>query len=62
MQAELQQLEERVQRIIAAYQQAQLERKRAVVERDRLHAVNSELREHIVGIVERLRALEDTTS
>ncbi|HEU0197762.1 MAG TPA: hypothetical protein VFQ88_11200 [Nevskiaceae bacterium] len=58
LQAELNQLEDRVQRLIASYQQVLLERQRAIQERDHLQAVNNELRAHIVGIVERLRALE----
>ncbi|TAM10115.1 MAG: hypothetical protein EPN72_00250 [Nevskiaceae bacterium] len=61
MQAELQQLEERIQRLVAAYQQTRLECTRAVAARDRLQAVNDELREHIAGIVDRLRVLEDAT-
>lgn len=60
-QVELNQLEDRIQRLIAAYQQVHLERTRAVQERDRLQAMNTELREHIVSIVERLRALEETS-
>lgn len=56
--AELKQLEMRVQTLIAAYQQVQLERQHAAQERDHLQTVNAELRAHIVGIVERLRALE----
>lgn len=56
--AELQQLEERIQRLIACYQQARLEQKRALQERDRLLALNAELRRRIEGIVERVRSLE----
>ncbi|MES0872521.1 hypothetical protein [Sinimarinibacterium thermocellulolyticum] len=56
--AEIQQLEERVQRLIAAYRQARLEQKRAMQERDRLLALNAELRRRIEGIVERVRSLE----
>ncbi len=55
---ELQQLEERTQRLIAAYRQARLEQKRALQERDRLLALNAELRRRIEGIVERVRSLE----
>lgn len=58
LQAELKQLDERVQRLIATCQQLQLERQHAVQERDRLRAANDELREHIAGIVRRLRTLE----
>ncbi|MGH8460706.1 MAG: hypothetical protein ACRESS_03795 [Stenotrophobium sp.] len=51
-------LDERVQRLIAAYRQARLEQKHALQERDRLLALNAELRRRIEGIVERIRALE----
>ncbi|HWU67545.1 MAG TPA: hypothetical protein VN046_01610 [Stenotrophobium sp.] len=51
-------LDERVQRLIAAYRQARLEHKHALQERDRLLALNAELRRRIEGIVERIRALE----
>lgn len=56
--SELQQLEDRVQRLMAAYRQARLEQKRALQERDRLLALNAELRRRIEGIVERVRSLE----
>ncbi|MEQ1439681.1 hypothetical protein AAG565_09970 [Fontimonas sp. SYSU GA230001] len=56
--AEIQQLEERIQRLLAAYRQARLEQKRALQERDRLLALNAELRRRIEGIVERVRSLE----
>jgi hypothetical protein len=52
------QLEKKVERLIAAYRQALLERRRALQERDRLMAVNTELRQRIESIVERIRALE----
>ncbi|MFP5358241.1 MAG: hypothetical protein ACLGHI_07300 [Gammaproteobacteria bacterium] len=55
---ELQQLEDRVQRLMTAYGQARLELKRALQERDRMLALNTELRRRIEGIVERIRALE----
>jgi len=55
---ELAQLEERVQRLIVAYRQARLERKRALQERDRLLALNAELKRRIEGVVERIRLLE----
>ncbi|MFT4047074.1 MAG: hypothetical protein QM661_10330 [Solimonas sp.] len=58
IEAELQQLEERVQRLMAAYRQARLEQKRALQERDRALALNAELRRRIEGIVERVRSLE----
>ena len=58
MQTELAQLEERVQRLMAAYCQARLERKRALQERDRLLALNAELKRRIEGVVERIRLLE----
>lgn len=55
---EVQQLEERTQRLVAAYRQARLELKRTLQERDRLLALNAELRRRIEGIVDRVRALE----
>lgn len=58
MESELQQLEERVQRLMAAYHQAKLEEKRALQERDRVLALNAELRRRIEGIIERVRSLE----
>lgn len=58
LQSELAQLEERVQRLIAAYHQLRLERKKALAERDRQLALNAELKHRIEGVVERLRALE----
>lgn len=58
IEAELQQLEDRVQRLMAAYRQSRLEEKRALQERDRLLALNAELRRRIEGIVERVRSLE----
>jgi cell division protein ZapB len=61
--SELAQLEERVQRLILAYRQARLECKRALAERDRLLALNAELKRRIEGVVERIRVLEtDQTS
>lgn len=59
LEAELEQLEQRVQRLVAAYRQAKLEAKRAIQERDRLMALNSELRRRIEGVVERVRKLEN---
>lgn len=58
MDSEIQQLEDRVQRLMAAYRQVRLEQKRIVQERDRLLALNAELRRRIEGIVDRIRALE----
>jgi cell division protein ZapB len=55
---ELQQLDERTQRLLAAYRQSRLELKRTLQERDRLLALNAELRRRIEGIVDRIRALE----
>ena len=59
LEAELEQLEQRVQRLVAAYRQARLEAKRAIQERDRLTALNSELRRRIEGVVDRVRKLEN---
>ena len=58
LQSEVAQLEERVQRLIAAYRQERLEKKRALQERDRLLALNAELKRRIEGIVERIRVIE----
>lgn len=55
---EVQQIEERTQRLLAAYRQAKNELKRTLQERDRLLALNAELRRRIEGIVDRIRALE----
>ncbi|WP_043110253.1 hypothetical protein [Polycyclovorans algicola] len=62
LEAELQHLEDRVQRLNTAYRQSRLELKRALQERDRLVALNSELRRRIEAIVDRIRSLEDTPS
>lgn len=59
LEAELEQLEQRVQRLVAAYRQAKLEARRAEQERDRLTALNAELRRRIEGVVDRVRRLED---
>lgn len=56
--AELEQLEIRVQRLVTAYRQSRLELKRATQDRDRLTALNSELRRRIEGVVDRVRKLE----
>lgn len=58
LESEIQQLDERIQRLTLAYRQARLEQKRALQERDRLLALNAELRRRIEGIVERVRSLE----
>jgi len=58
LEEEVSALEKRVHRLIAAYRQALLEKRRALQERDRLMAINSELRQRIEGVVERIRALE----
>jgi hypothetical protein len=55
-------LEERTQRLIAAYRQARLEKKRALAERDRLLALNAELKRRIEGVVERIRSLENDSA
>lgn len=51
-------LETRLARLIAAYRQERLEKKRALQERDRLLALNAELKRRIEGVVERLRLME----
>ena len=60
--ADLAQLDERIQRLIAAYRQVRLERKRVLAERDRLLALNAELKRRIEGVVERIRILESEQS
>ena len=55
---ELAQLEDRVQRLITAHRQLRLEKKRVTQERDRLLALNAELKRRIEGVVERIRVLE----
>ena len=55
---ELAQLEERTQRLLAAYQQARLERRRALQERDRLLTLNNELRKRIEGVINRIKSME----
>jgi hypothetical protein len=56
--SEVAQLEERVHRLIAAYRHERLDKKRALQERDRLMALNAELKRRIETVVERLRLLE----
>ncbi|MGQ0618616.1 MAG: hypothetical protein ACT4QA_01665 [Panacagrimonas sp.] len=58
LEAELEQLEQCVGRLVAAYRQSRLEIKRVTQERDRLVALNSELRRRIEGVVDRVRKLE----
>lgn len=58
LEAELEQLEQRVQRLMDAYRQTRLEVKRVTQERDRLVALNNELRRRIEGVVDRVRKLE----
>jgi len=58
LKSEVNLLEDRVQRLIAAYRQERLEKKRALQERDRLLALNGELKRRIEGVVERIRVLE----
>ena len=58
LEGELEQLEQRVQRLLVAYRQTRLELKRVQQERDRLTALNGELRRRIEGVVDRVRKLE----
>ena len=58
LEQELAQLEERIQRLVAAYQQARLERRRALQERDRLLTLNNELRKRIEGVITRIKTME----
>lgn len=58
LQDELDQLGTKILRLSAAYRQERLEKKRALQERDRLLALNAELKRRIEGVVERLRQLE----
>ncbi len=51
-------LAKRIERLSAAWRQERLEKKRALQERDRLLALNGELKRRIEGVVERLRQLE----
>ena len=55
---EIAQLEERVHHLMAAFRQARLESRRALQERDRLQAMNNELRKRVEAIVERIRTIE----
>jgi hypothetical protein len=58
LESELAALEERIQRLLAAYQQARLERRRALQERDRLVTLNNELRKRIEGVIHRIKSME----
>ena len=58
LETELTQLDERVQHLLAAYQQARLERRRALQERDRLVTLNNELRKRVESVIARLRVME----
>ncbi len=58
LEPELTALEERIQRLVAAYQQARLERRRAQQERDRLVTLNNELRKRIEGVITRIKTME----
>ena len=58
LESELAALEERIQRLVAAYQQARLERRRAQQERDRLVTLNNELRKRIEGVIVRIKTME----
>lgn len=61
LQAELAELEEKVQRLIAAYLQMRLECKRAQQDRDELRVANAELKRRIEHVVLRIRQIEDDT-
>ena len=58
LESEIAALEERVQRLLAAYQQARLERRRALQERDRLITLNNELRKRIESVIVRIKSME----
>jgi cell division protein ZapB len=58
LESEIAALEERIQRLLAAYQQARLERRRALQERDRLVTLNNELRKRIEGVITRIKTME----
>jgi cell division protein ZapB len=58
LESEIAALEERIQRLLAAYQQARLERRRALQERDRLVTLNNELRKRIEGVISRIKTME----
>ncbi|MGH6631143.1 MAG: hypothetical protein ACRETF_09650 [Nevskiaceae bacterium] len=58
LESEIAALEERIQRLLAAYQQARLERRRALQERDRLVTLNLEMRKRIEGVIGRIKSME----
>ena len=58
LESEIAALEERIQRLLAAYQQARLERRRALQDRDRLVTLNNELRKRIEGVIHRIKSME----
>jgi regulator of replication initiation timing len=58
LESEIAALEERIQRLLAAFQQARLERRRALQERDRLLTLNNELRKRIEGVITRIKTME----
>jgi hypothetical protein len=60
LESEIAALEERIQRLLAAYQQARLERRRALQERDRLLTLNTELRKRIEGVIVRIKSMEQS--
>ena len=60
LESEITALEERIQRLLAAYQQARLERRRALQERDRLLTLNTELRKRIEGVIVRIKSMEQS--
>ncbi len=62
LESEIAALEERIQRLLAAYQQARLERRRALQERDRLLTLNTELRKRIEGVITRIKSMEQAES
>lgn len=59
---DLDQLATKILRLSAAYRQERLEKKRALQERDRLMALNAELKRRIEGVVERLKQLEQEST
>ena len=60
LESEIAALEERIQRLLAAYQQVRLERRRALQERDRLLTLNTELRKRIEGVIVRIKSMEQS--
>jgi len=60
LESEIAALEERIQRLLAAYQQVRLERRRALQERDRLLTLNTELRKRIEGVITRIKTMEQS--